>query len=434
MKLKVQFGLFVSVLLASILAQAFLLKDVYPWVFVLAELLVVLFIALSVLVYQKISKRLNLISTGIHFLQSSDFNTRLALTGQKDIDQLLATYNSMMDRLRLERVSHKEKQSLLYNVIEASPTGILLLDASHQVKHVNAAAETLFGKKNTDTNGKRLDHILGTTIAEELALMTSGEDKVIALSGVQKVRFRKAHFIDQGLKTHFFLIEDLTHEMLAIEKNAFEKVIRMMAHEVNNSVGPVNSILRSIVDASEPIRQKNWSDYEKALTVAIERNSHLAHFMSNFSRVVKLPQRNPEKIILNELAEQIRLLFEPQLHSHSIQLELETCSAPVNIEADKLQMEQVLVNIVKNAQEAIGSNGIIQLITSQKPPQLRIRNNGKSILKEEQAQIFTPFYSTKKNGQGIGLMLIREVLSQHQFDFSLGTGADNWTEFTITMK
>lgn len=434
MKLKFQFVLFILTLLVLVLGLAFLVRETYPWVFIGAEVLVVLAIVFSIRGYQKINKRLKLISTGIHFLQSNDFNTNLARTGEKDIDQLVTTYNTMMDRLRIERVTLKEKQNLLFNVMEASPSGIMLLDYEHKVTHLNAAIGTIIGKESTTAVGRSLSSIFGDRIGEELGLMQSGESRVIALSGVQKIRFRKSHFIDQGVKTHFFLLEDLTHEMLATEKNAFEKVIRMMAHEVNNSVGPINSILQSIIDAPLEVEQKDWNDSTKALQVAIERNLHLAGFMSNFSKVVRVPKPTPEKFDLNELVQQLQLLFESQLDGLNIQLRVQPHLTPVIIYADRLQMEQVFVNIVKNALEAIERDGAIEIVTSIAAPQIKVRNNGAAIPSQVQAQIFSPFFSTKKNGQGIGLMLTREVLGQHEFDFSLKTGADAWTEFSISMK
>lgn len=432
MKLKFQFALFILTLLGLILVLAFLVKEVHPWVFVAAEVLVVLSVIFSIIGYQKISKQVKLISTGIHFLQSNDFNTKLAKTGQKDIDQLIATYNTMMERLRMERITLQEKQNLLFHVMEASPSGILLLNYEHKVTYINGAIETLIGKEGPVVVGRQLSEIFGDRIGEELLFIKSGESRVVTLSGVQKIRFRKSHFIDQGIKTHFFLLEELTREMLATERNAFEKVIRMMAHEVNNSVGPINSILQSIIDAQPNINQKDWGDYAKVLQVAVERNLHLAGFMSNFSKVVKIPKPNPERIDLNQLVQQLQLFFQRQLDGLNIQLRLQPHHSPVIIYADRLQMEQVFVNVVKNAQEAIDQKGVIEIVTSNISPQLKIRNNGEPIPAQVQPRIFSPFFSTKKDGQGIGLMLTREVLGQHGYDFSLATDTNGWTEFSIT--
>ena len=114
-----------------------------------------------------------------------------------------------------------------------------------------------------------------------------------------------------------------------------------------------------------------------------------------------------------------------------IKLSFTTAPIPINISADEQQMEQALINIVKNAIEAIGEKGDVKLVINQKPRQLIISDTGKGISAEQSEQLFTPFFSTKKDGQGIGLTLVREILTNHGFDFSLKTVAPQQTEFTI---
>jgi len=117
-----------------------------------------------------------------------------------------------------------------------------------------------------------------------------------------------------------------------------------------------------------------------------------------------------------------------------VKLDLKIGTEPFYVSADEQQMEQALINIVKNGIEAVGKNGNVSFVTDKKLRRLVITDNGKGITTEQSEQLFTPFFSTKKDGQGIGLTLVREILMNHGFEFSLKTIAEQQTEFTIIFK
>ena len=153
--------------------------------------------------------------------------------------------------------------------------------------------------------------------------------------------------------------------------------------------------------------------------------------MSNYASVVKIPDPQKEPLDMNHLIQQVLLLFGDQLNRNGIHLIRDLSDHSPVIHADRPQLEQVLVNILKNSIEAIDQQGSIVIRTSDDPLHIRILDNGRGIPEGSQSKIFTPFYSEKKNGQGIGLTFIREVLLAHQFTFSLSSNADGWTEFLI---
>jgi len=231
-------------------------------------------------------------------------------------------------------------------------------------------------------------------------------------------------------------------------------VIRMMAHEVNNTIGPVNSILQSAL-----AREKLWKDGEHrvlqdALRVAVDRNHNLNLFMRNFADVVRLPQPNKKKLDLNALVLSIGRLLQP--NTNEIGFEYRLTPEPVYIEADEQLMEQVLINVVKNAMESIGGRGRIEergwvetpgrverpgkieeggricfCVEGGEPGQLTITDNGGGIAEEHAVHLFSPFFSMKKDGQGIGLTLVKEILVKHGFSFSLRPAGNGQTVFTI---
>jgi len=168
-----------------------------------------------------------------------------------------------------------------------------------------------------------------------------------------------------------------------------------------------------------------------ALGVGLDRNQNLNLFMRNFADLVKLPEPNRKLIDLNKLVTSVVTLMELKASEKEVKLVTELSAMPVNISADEQQMEQALINIVKNAIEAIGEKGEVRLTTTLRPRQLIITDTGKGISAEQSEQLFTPFFTTKKDGQGIGLTLVREILINHAFEFSLKTAAPQQTEFTI---
>jgi len=205
----------------------------------------------------------------------------------------------------------------------------------------------------------------------------------------------------------------------------------MMAHEVNNSIGAINSILYSLQEFEE-LEQEEWGrDILEALSIASERNVGLNQFMKNFADVIRLPEAKIERHSLSELCLKTGKLVQAQAKAANINIEIRRPHKELFANFDLYQLEQVLLNILKNALESIEEKGSIQIILDEQSRRLQIRDNGKGIPTEIADQLFTPFFSTKTTGQGIGLTLIREILTQHQFPFSLQTKEDGWTVFEI---
>jgi len=174
-----------------------------------------------------------------------------------------------------------------------------------------------------------------------------------------------------------------------------------------------------------------YNTLKDALQVAIDRNQNLNFFMRNFADLVKLPPANKQPIDLHQLVKSVAMLMEIKAREKQIAFKFELTGGAFQIMADEQQMEQVLVNIVKNAVEAIGNDGVITFITTPDKKSLTISDTGRGISAEEAANLFTPFFSTKKDGQGIGLTLVREILVNHGFEFSLKTITTKKTNFTI---
>ncbi len=151
--------------------------------------------------------------------------------------------------------------------------------------------------------------------------------------------------------------------------------------------------------------------------------------MKNFADVVRLPLPIKRNIDLSSLIRYVTLFMQGTATQKNVEIVLHNCDDASTIEADQVQMEQIFVNIIKNAMEACEEEGIVKITLAQ--DKLKISNNGKPIKPEVAVLLFDPFYSTKTNGQGIGLTLTKEILSNHSFSFSLQTDASGWTNFII---
>jgi nitrogen fixation/metabolism regulation signal transduction histidine kinase len=334
----------------------------------------------------------------------------------------------MIDHLREERTRQEQQHFFLQKLITTSPTGIVVLDYDGKIHQANPRALQLIRMNENKVVGKPL-HELDSPLVVEISHLSSGQSKTVTIKGIETFKIQKSHFIDRGFPRYFVMIEELTAEIFFAEKKAYGKVIRMMAHEVNNTIGPVNSIMQSTL-----VTQQNDPLIAQAIQVAVDRNNNLNLFMRNFADVVRLPQPNRKAVDALKLVYDVARLMEFKALEDRIEFQYELGNDPFIIMADVLQMEQVLINIVKNAIEAIEERGVIRFLLDRDQNALCIIDNGKGIHKEVSDELFSPFFSTKKDGQGIGLTLIRDILHNHGYGFSLKTEQKGVTSFRIFLR
>jgi len=431
MRLRTKYILFVSLIhIVLIILSLNLIKDKI-YLFLVAEVVILITIIISIILYRQLICPVNTITSGIESIEDKDFSMKFVKVGHYEMDKLISVYNMMIDQLRVERVKQQEQHFFLENLIESIPSGIVILDFEGIITLVNPAAEEFLEEKEENLIGKTFAEIPGK-LAVRINKISSSKTVVIPLSGMKTYRCQKASFVDRGFNHQFVVIEELTEELLKTERTAYEKVIRLMSHEINNSIGAVNSILSSSLNYSEQIVGEDRSHFVEAMEVAIRRNEHLNKFMSNFADIVRIPQPVKSKSNLHELLKTVQMLISSQVKSKEINWEWELVEDEIIIELDVHQIEQVLVNILKNAVEAISKTGKIIIRTELYPKRrLLILNDGEKISEEIQQKLFTPFFSTKAGGQGLGLTLIREILLNHGFNFSLHTGEDDYTIFLV---
>jgi len=381
---------------------------------------------------KKIFSPIDSMLTGIDFIQSRDFTTRFIEVKQQELNRLIQLYNKMVDHLREERIELEEKNLFLNKLIQSSPAAIIIFDPDDNIISVNPSFEKLLGVSGEVLKNKKLsetDHPL----LSELNSLTESKTAVFTIQNQRKIRCQKASFINKGFAQCFILIEELTDEFRQTEKKAYEKLIRMMSHEVNNTVGAVNSLLNSSLILKQQLPISFHADFQTALETAIQRNIHLNAFMKSFADVIRIPQPVLRTYNLVDLLNNVENLFHKKLKEANIKFEKKLHSAAISVSIDFNQIEQVIINILKNSIEAIGENGFIIIKTANDNGtiHLSIQDSGIGIPENIQKNLFVPFFTTKENGQGIGLTIIHEILSNHKLEFQLVSKEGGPTQFSI---
>ena len=430
MKLKYLFGIFVVILLAidGLIIKLSIGQEFY--LLVMAEALVLCSLVYLLYFYRKVVKPLNNIANGIDLLREQDFSSRLKLVGQEESDRIVEVFNRMMEQLKEERLRLREQNHFLDLLIEVSPMGVVILDFDQRITMLNKAALRFLNiLDDSYLVGTKLENI-NTPLVEEILRIPNGKTETVRLSDAMIYRCSRLSFVDRGFAHPFVLIESLTSEVVKAEKKAYEKVIRMIAHEVNNTVGGVTSALDTVKSILSDM--EDGAELTEVMTVCIERCMCMSRFITNFANVVKIPEPQLKPVALNDVVSNCRVFIESLSKDKQIDFRYELCNENPIVELDQVLFEQVLINITKNAVESIDTLGTVIVRTSAYGPTLEIADNGSAISRDVETKLFTPFFSTKPNGQGIGLLFIREVLDGSKCSFSLRTYSDGWTKFQIT--
>ena len=399
----------------------------HPTLFYVTEGFVVVLLFYLWYFYRKTIRPYDTLIGGIELVRELDLTTRLAPSGQHETDIIVRTFNDLLNRLRSEHLKLEEQYTFLNLLIEASPMGVIQCDLDGNITSMNPAAREM----------------LSASVEEAIYALPLGETTTVRLPGEPQL-FRISHqsFPDRGYQHPFFLIESLTFEVRLAEKAAYERVIRMIAHEVNNSVAGIIGSLTG----------------DKA-----ERLTALSAFVTRFAEVVKIPQPQLQLCDLSEEVDACRPFLENLCTQANVKIDFNLTDEAIPVHLDTVLFQQVLINIVKNAVESIGerlkerqrvlalqatrgragaqagmgnsTSGMNEgqvTVTTSIPAKLVITDNGHGIPSSVATHLFTPFFSTKPQGQGLGLLLIRDILTSHHCTFSLLTSPeDHLTRFTI---
>ncbi len=390
------------------IAAIFILVE-RPLLLFAVEAVFVLSVSISIRLIRGLFVPLDLIQTGAELIAERDFTSRFVPVGQPEMDTLIEVYNRMIDRLRDERLATEEQQQLLQKLVDASPAGIVICDFDGGIQQMNPTAR----------------RILGDITLPEIA---SGESRLVQHHGSRRMRVTRGEFRDRGFVKSFYLLEEMTEELRLSEKGAYEKLIRMMSHEVNNSVGAVRSLLESSLRYAPQVGEADRDDFTNALQIASARIDALNRFMAAFADVVRIPPPVKAPASIAELVELVAALLRPELADRSIRVHLSLVDRG-SYDVDASQIEQVILNIFRNAIEAVQRDGEIHAVFLDGV--LTITDTGPGIADSARDALFTPFFTTKRDGRGLGLTIVQEILANHGLVFELRNARAGGGEFEI---
>ena len=359
-------------------------------------------------IWRSIALQLRTIATGMDLLRSRDFASRLRHVGEPQADSMVDLYNSLMENLKTERLRASEQHGFLSKLIDASPMGVAICTFDGDVEQQNESFRRL----------------ATPAVMKALQGLADGEDTTVR-EGTQVVRCSRNFFMDRGFRRPFYLVERLTDEIVRAETDVFNKLVRTVSHEVNNTLGGVISTLDTLADI-----HGDDADIKPVISGCSDSCRQLGDFVKSYAEVAKLPELKLEDVDLTDFAGE-NLPFLRSMCPPGIEIEMVSDGGEACVQADPMLLQRVVINIVKNSIESIGRRGKIEL--NIKGRTLRVIDTGKGIRPEDIKNIFRPFYSTKHPDRGLGLMLVSEILRRHNADFSLATMGP-FTYFTIKFK
>jgi len=356
--------------------------------------------------------RLRTISSFVAALREEDYSIRLRDPKHADaIGEVAIEFNRLAQHLQDRRLGGLEATALLETVIREIEVAIFAFDAEQRLRLVNPAGQRLLAAP--------AGNLLGRSAADlRLLPCLQSDDATVEMSfGSESGRFgvRRSTFREGGHRHTLLVITNLSEVLRDEERQAWIRLVRVLSHELNNSLAPIRSIARTLLSlASREAMPPDWDeDVKKGLEVIASRAESLTRFTDAYSKLARLPPPQFRAVDLGALIERVAGL-EDRLDVIVI------AGPPVTIEADADQVEQLIINLLRNAADAsIETGGSVQMRWSadERMVEIAIADEGRGLAGG--ANLFVPFYTTKPGGTGIGLVLSRQIAEAHHGTLTL---------------
>jgi len=402
-----------AVAVAVVVAVLLMQRLAQPWLAILCALAIVLPLAVWGLraFTGPVNRHLRTLIDAVESLRDGDLSVSISDARRDELGELARAYNGVGGILRRERQNLYQRELLLDTVIQASPLALVLTQAAGHVVYSNSAARRLFNAGRR-LEGAKFDELLeaappalrDAALGERDGLYTiepaEGEPEVYHVSHQRFTLNTREH--------RLYLFKQLTRELARQELATWKKVIRLMSHELNNSLAPISSLAHSgrlLGRAPDP------AQLERIFATIEERAGHLKNFLDEYVRFAKLPRPKPQAVRWPEFVERLNSTV-PFAHA---------ANGVDSAWFDPAQMEQVLINLLKNAHESGSAAGDVALEARAEAGGLLVRvlDRGRGMSETVLHSALLPFYSTKANGSGLGLTLSREIIDAHGGRLSL---------------
>jgi signal transduction histidine kinase len=348
------------------------------------------------------------------------------------------------------RIQNESNENYYRTLIRHSATGMLVLDQNNNIELMNEMACRYAGISPESTHYKVLA-IKNPEFYAAISSMVPGENVTYknVLNNSYQLLFFRATLIrrnDQPVK--LISIQDIRQELESKEVDSYRKLISVLTHEIMNLLSPVTSVSQALYaqfhkddkpirlsDVDENLIATTW----RGLQVIEEQSRGMTHFVNNYRKISKIPSPVIEAFSVTDWLEQVKIVFKNQLESEQIDFEILSDKSVRQIVADKKLINQVVINVMNNAIDAVNENEGDKKIsfqimhTLQNRLLIKISNNGPYIPPEFQEKIFVPFFTTKKNGSGIGLSISQEIMKLHKGSLNVLSMPENYTVFVLEL-
>jgi nitrogen fixation/metabolism regulation signal transduction histidine kinase len=356
-------------------------------------------------VLRPIRQVLRALSGTVASYREGDFSQSLVVERADELGELMTVHNELAAALRTQRAHLVQRELLLDTVMQNSPVALVLVDAHDRIAYANLAARHVLSEGRS-LNGLQFSELLrGAPPALRNAATQSGDSLFSAdIEGIEETfHLSQRSFVLQGRPYRLYLLKRLTRELSRQEVATWKKLIRVLSHELNNSLGPLSSLAHTGAEIS---RREDYAALPAVFRAIAERAEHLHRFVGSYAAFAKLPAPRAEHVawptFVADLARQVSFKTAGTLPESPGWF-------------DRGQIEQALINLLKNAHEAGGDGGQVELeiICIGADQRIEVRDRGSGMSQAVLAQALLPFYSTKRSGTGLGLALSREIAEAH---------------------
>ena len=334
-----------------------------------------------------------------------DFSFSIRNTRRDEVGDLVDAHNELGRVLREQRQNLFQRELLLDTVVQNTPTALTLIEPGGHVVYANLAARALLNNGRA-MNGSLIDTIINEAPPQLAEAMSAGTDSLFSVEinhEEETFHLSQRTFKLQGRSHRMILLRRMTRELSRQEVATWKKVIRVVSHELNNSLAPIRSLSHS---GRELARRGELQRLELVFGTIEERTEHLGSFIQGYAHFAKLPTPQPS-----------RVEWQPFLAALGQHSKFTMSGSPPSNPGwfDRAQIEQMLINLLKNAAESGSNPEAIELAIDERARELRIdvRDRGPGMSDTVLSNALLPFYSTKRSGSGLGLALAREIADAH---------------------
>lgn len=361
-------------------------------------------------------------------------------TGFPELNQ---AFRSLIDGFRRARSDREQQARYLQTLLEHVPVAVLAVREGDQVELLNTAARRLFNRPRK-TSFADLE-TFGPLFLQHLKKARAGEKRLtrVLVDGNEEHMIMSTTQITVGGDVQRIVaLQDVQSELDAKEIAAWQDLVRVVSHEILNSVTPIASLARTaselVDDASADTEDERLQDIRDAISTLARRSEGLTHFVQSYRKLTTLAPPKKSRVTLSEYLARLHRLMQAEFKGRGIALELNIDTAAVQIDADPELLDQALINLVRNASDAVADVPNPQItiaggLNERGRAVVEVGDNGPGIAEDAADRIFLPFFSTKPQGSGIGLALTRQIVMAHGGSIAAGTSAAGGASFRITL-